>query len=99
MPSAPASVDFNSFKGQTLTYVYFTDGPDEQATKDMIAKFEAATGAKVNLQIVPFANLATSLQARLSAGNAPEVARVTDWHPYRASYREFRGNEGSDVFR
>jgi alpha-1,4-digalacturonate transport system substrate-binding protein len=94
-PSAPASVDFNSFKGQTLTYVYFTDGPDEQATKDMIAKFEAATGAKVNLQIVPFANLATSLQARLSAGNAPEVARVTDWHPYADKEVDFKQYFGS----
>lgn len=94
-PSAPASVDFNSFKGQTLTYVYFTDGPDEQATKDMIAKFEAATGAKVNLQIVPFANLATSLQARLSAGNAPEAARVTDWHPYADKEVDFKQYFGS----
>ncbi|MDQ4504614.1 extracellular solute-binding protein [Sinomonas sp. ASV322] len=95
-PSAPASVDFNSFKGQTLTYVYFTDGPDEQATKDAIAKFEAVTGAKVNLQIVPFANLATSLQARLSAGNAPEVARVADWHPYADKEVDFKQYFGSN---
>ncbi|WP_334172416.1 ABC transporter substrate-binding protein [Sinomonas sp.] len=94
-PSAPASVDFNSFKGQTLTYVYFTDGPDEQATKDAIARFETATGAKVNLQIVPFANLATSLQARLSAGNAPEVARVADWHPYADKEVDFKQYFGS----
>ena len=94
--TAPSSVDFNSFKGQTLTYVYFTDGPDEQATKDAIAKFEAATGAQVNLQIVPFANLATSLQARLSASNAPEVARVADWHPYADQEIDFKQYFGSN---
>jgi alpha-1,4-digalacturonate transport system substrate-binding protein len=92
---APASVDFNSFKGKTLTYVYFTDGPDEQATKAAIAKFESATGAKVNLQIVPFADLNSSLQARLSAGNAPEAARVADWHPYADQETDFKQVFGS----
>ena len=79
---APSSVDPKSFAGQTLTYVYFTDGPDEKATRTAIAAFESDTGAKVNLQIVPFADLEKSLQARLSGGDSPDVARVADWHPY-----------------
>jgi alpha-1,4-digalacturonate transport system substrate-binding protein len=94
--SGPKTVDFNSFKGKTLTYVYFTDGPDEQATRDAIAKFESATGAKVNLQILPFADLNTSLQARLSAGKAPEVARVADWHVYADEAVDFKQYFGSD---
>jgi alpha-1,4-digalacturonate transport system substrate-binding protein len=94
--SAPASVDFNSFKGKSLTYVYISDGPDEKATRDAIAKFEQETGAKVNLQIVPFADLNTSLQARLSAGNAPEVARVADWHPFADEAVDFKQYFGSD---
>ncbi len=95
-PSAPASVDFGSFKGKELTYVYFTDGPDEQATRDAIAKFENETGATVNLQIVPFANLNQSLQARVSAGNAPEVARVADWHPYQSQLLDLSKYFGAD---
>lgn len=84
-PSSPPSVgiDWSSFKGQTLTYVYFTDGPDEQATRTLIAGFEKETGATVDLQIVPFADLEASLQARLSAGDAPDAARVADINPYR----------------
>ncbi len=94
--SAPATVDFNSFKGKTLTYVYFTDGaPDEQATKTAVAAFEKETGATVNLQIVPFANLNQTLQARVSAGNAPEVARVADWHPYASQLVDFTQYFGS----
>lgn len=73
-PTAPdpskSDVDKN------LTYLYFTDGPDEQATRDLIAKFEEETGAKVTLEIVPFANLEQTLQARLSGNNAPDVARI-----------------------
>lgn len=68
----------------TLTYLYFTDGPDEQATRDLIAQFEEETGATVELEIVPFANLEQQLQARLSADNAPDVARLTNINPFRA---------------
>lgn len=94
--AAPASVDFDSFKGKSLTYVYFTDGPDEKATREAIARFEQETGAKVNLQIVPFANLNQSLQARVSAGNAPEVARVADWHPYESQLVDFAAYFGAE---
>ena len=67
-----------------ITYVYFTDGPDEQATRGLIADFEKQTGAQVDLQIVPFANLEQQLQARLSGGNAPDVARLSNIDPFRA---------------
>jgi alpha-1,4-digalacturonate transport system substrate-binding protein len=66
-----------------LTYVYFTDGPDEQATRTLIKQFEDKTGAKVDLQIVPFSGLEQQLQARLSGGNAPDVARLTNLTPFR----------------
>lgn len=62
---------------QELTYLYFTDGPDEQATRDLIAKFEKDKGAKINLEIVPYSNLEQTLQARLSGNNAPDVARLS----------------------
>jgi alpha-1,4-digalacturonate transport system substrate-binding protein len=74
----------NQAEDKKLTYVYFTDGPDEQATRSLIAEFEKETGAKVDLQIVPFANLEQQLQARLSGDNVPDVARLTDIEPFRA---------------
>ncbi|RVX38819.1 carbohydrate ABC transporter substrate-binding protein (CUT1 family) [Nonomuraea polychroma] len=69
---------------KTLTYLYFTDGPDEQATRNLIADYEKKSGVKVDLQIVPFDNLEQRLQARLSGGNAPDVARLTDISPFRS---------------
>lgn len=68
---------------QTLTYLYFTDGPDEQATRDLIARFEQETGATVNLELIPYANLEQTLQAWLSGGNPPDVARLTTLTPVR----------------
>ena len=97
-PNTPKNtkIDPASFKGKTLTYVYFTDGPDEQATRSLIAKFEQETGAKVNLQILPFDDLLNSLQARLSGGNAPEVARVQDVHPFRDDLVDLSAYFGKD---
>ncbi|MDN5725281.1 MAG: extracellular solute-binding protein, partial [Propionibacteriales bacterium] len=65
-----------------LTYVYFTDGPDEKATRDLIAQFEQKTGATVTMEIVPFAQIEQTLQARLSGGNAPDVARLANLQPF-----------------
>ena len=82
--NAPATgtMDWGSFKGKKITYLYFTDGPDEAATRAAIKEFEAKSGGTVDLQIIPYADLATSLQARLSGGNAPDVARVNEVTPY-----------------
>ncbi|MGH3715771.1 MAG: ABC transporter substrate-binding protein [Micromonosporaceae bacterium] len=89
----PGSTDF---KGKTMTYVYFTDGPDEQATRDRIAAFEKQTGAKVNLQVVPYADLEQSLQARLSGSDAPDVARLTNVHPFADDLVDLRDFLGKD---
>ena len=65
-----------------LTYVYFTDGPDEAATRTLITQFEQEKDAKVNLEVVPYANLEQTLQARLAGNNAPDVARVAGLGPW-----------------
>ncbi|HEX2174503.1 MAG TPA: extracellular solute-binding protein, partial [Nocardioidaceae bacterium] len=84
------TLDPARFKGKTLDYVYFTDGPDEQATRALVNKFEAETGARVNLQIVPFDTLEQTLQARVNGGDAPEVARVADWRPFADVLADFK---------
>ncbi|ONI88826.1 hypothetical protein ALI22I_17815 [Saccharothrix sp. ALI-22-I] len=88
-PSGPVAVDFGSFKGKRMTYLYFTDGPDLDATKAAIGRFEQETGATVELQVVPYAELQRSLQARITGDTVPEVARVQDWHPYAGELLDF----------
>lgn len=65
------------FAGLSLSYMYFTDGPDEQATRDLIAAFEDEYDVTVDLEVLPFADLVTAIQNRLSSGNGPDVARLT----------------------
>ncbi|ALG09268.1 extracellular solute-binding protein [Kibdelosporangium phytohabitans] len=76
---APGTTDSSGGNGSApnkLTYVYFTDGPDEQTTRALIKQFEQETGATVELQILPFAELEQQLQGRIASNNAPDVARV-----------------------
>ncbi|WP_353951444.1 extracellular solute-binding protein [Knoellia sp. S7-12] len=95
-PTASGSVDLSTFKGKTITYLYFTDGPDEAATRGLLKEFETKSGGKVDLQIVPFADLQQSLQARLSGGNAPDVARLADLAPFRGDLMDLSGVVGKD---
>lgn len=90
------SIDWDALEGKTLDYVYFTDGPDEAVTRELIAGFEEETGATVNLQILPFAELEQTLQARINSGSPPEVARVSDWLPYADSLIDVRSYLGED---
>lgn len=90
------NLDPSSFKGKTLDYVYFSDGPDIQATRSAVSRFEQETGARVNLQIVPFDSLEQTLQARINAGDAPEVARVDDWRPYADVLMDFKSYFGKN---
>ena len=89
-PGQPATTTDPAPGGQTadanapreLTYVYFTDGPDEAATRTLIEQFEQEHDATVNLEVVPYANLEQTLQARLAGNNAPDVARVSGLGPW-----------------
>lgn len=95
-PAPSGSVDLSSFKGKKITYLYFTDGPDEAATRSLLKEFESKTGGTVDLQIVPFADLQQSLQARLSGGNAPDVARLADLAPFKDELMDLSGVVGAD---
>lgn len=84
------------YAGETLNYVYFTDGPDEQATRDIIADFEEEYDVTVNLEVLPYADLITSVQARLSGGDAPDVVRLTSLTDFRLDLLDLRPYLGED---
>jgi alpha-1,4-digalacturonate transport system substrate-binding protein len=66
------------FAGQSITYLYFTNGPDLQATKTLIAKFDQQTGGTVTLDTVPYTDLDQEIQAQTSAGKPPAVVQTTE---------------------
>lgn len=84
------------YAGETLNYVYFTDGPDEEATREMIADFEAEYDVSVNLEVLPYADLVSSVQARLSGGDAPDVVRLTGLGEFLPDLLDLRPHLGED---
>jgi alpha-1,4-digalacturonate transport system substrate-binding protein len=75
----PTAAQLSAWKGKEITYYYYNDSQAElDTTKAQIADFEKLTGAKVKLDVIPYTSLDTQLQARLAAGNAPDVARLNN---------------------
>ncbi|MEX0152743.1 sugar ABC transporter substrate-binding protein [Microbacterium sp. LMI1-1-1.1] len=100
-PQEVQSMDPADFAGKTLTYMYFTDGPDEQATRDLVAQFEQQYDVTVDLEILPYADMVTSTLNRLSGGNAPDVARLTSLTDFRDDLLEldpYLGDDYADQF-
>lgn len=75
----PTAAQLTAWKGKEITYYFYNDSQAElDTTKAQIADFEKLTGAKVKLDVIPYTSLDTQLQARLAAGNAPDVARLNN---------------------
>ena len=75
----PTAAQLAAWKGKEITYYFYNDSQQElDTTKAQIANFEMLTGAKVKLDVIPFTSLDTQLQARLAAGNAPDVGRLNN---------------------
>jgi alpha-1,4-digalacturonate transport system substrate-binding protein len=96
---APGTTDSGGGNGSgpnRLTYVYFTDGPDEQTTRALIKQFEQETGATVDLQILPFSELEQQLQGRIASNNAPDVVRLHTLTGFRDVLLDLKG-AGQDI--
>lgn len=75
----PTAAQLAAWKGKEITYYFYNDSQAElDTTKAQIASFEKLTGAKVKLDVIPYPSLDTQLQARLAAGNVPDVARLNN---------------------
>lgn len=66
----------------TIRFVWFTDGPDKPAIEGLVAEYEEQNpNIDVDFSIVPYGELNQLLQTQATAGEAPDLARVTE--PYR----------------
>ncbi|MFF2371224.1 ABC transporter substrate-binding protein [Agromyces sp. NPDC058110] len=60
-----------------LTFTTWASESEEAAFKDLIGQFEAEhEGAKVKLNVVPYDQMFSNIDAQLSSGDAPDVFRV-----------------------
>ena len=81
-PAPAVSAAPAASENAVIRFTWFTDGPDRPAIEALVAAYMTANpSVKVELSIVPFAELNQLLVTQASAGQAPDVARVTE--PYR----------------
>jgi len=78
--AAPAEEPGKPFEGQTLTITSFLapgDGsPRGRALEQIVANFEAETGAKVEFSVIPWEQLDNQLILSVQADNAPDLSWV-----------------------
>ena len=75
-PTSAAPAQANA---PTLSFVWFTDGPDQQAIEELVKSYNGANSdTAIDLSIVPYKDLNQLLQTQATAGQAPDVARITD---------------------
>ena len=94
-------LDPKDFAGLSLEYVYFTDGPDEAATRELIKEFEDEYDVTVKLEILAYSDLVTSVQNRLSGGNPPDIVcltGVTDFREDLLILDPYLGDDYADEF-
>lgn len=69
--------------GGTLDFLWFTDGPDLAVMQKLVKQFEEEEGIDVNFLNIPYSQLEQVLQAQLTGGDPPDVARLTDLGVFR----------------
>lgn len=67
-----------------LHFMYYQDAAEASVMAPLITKFELANpGIMVELDVVPYANITNQLPAQVQAGQAPDIARITNFGAFR----------------
>lgn len=87
---SPSPISPEDLRGAEINYLSFTDGLEEQVTRDLITKFETETGARVNLSLVRPEEIGAIIEQRAAEGQPPHVARVLSVSPHRQRLSDLR---------
>lgn len=67
-----------------LHFMYYQDAAEASIMAPLVTKFQLANpGIMVELDVVPYANITNQLPAQVQAGQAPDMARITNFGAYR----------------
>jgi len=69
-----------------LHFMYYQDAAEASIMAPLVTKFQLANpGIIVELDVVPYANITNQLPAQVAAGQAPDMARITNFGAFRGS--------------
>lgn len=74
-----------------LHFMYYQDGAEASIMAPIITKFELANpGIMVELDVVPYTNITNQLPAQVQAGQAPDIARITNFGAFQGYLLDLR---------
>jgi alpha-1,4-digalacturonate transport system substrate-binding protein len=74
-----------------LRMLWYDDGQEGKVMRDLLDRYEARTpGIKVIMDTVPFKDIHDTLQRGVDAGQASDLARVTDLARFHGQYLDLR---------
>jgi alpha-1,4-digalacturonate transport system substrate-binding protein len=70
-----------------LRLVWYNDGNEGEVIRDLLDRFEAENpDIRIVIDTIPYADLHTTLQAQVEAGEAPDLARINDVARFHGQY-------------
>ncbi len=69
-----------------LTFRCYQDGNECDVYTDLLAQFTEETGIGVTVDVVPYTNVDEQLPIQVEAGEAPDMARITNFGIYQGEY-------------
>jgi alpha-1,4-digalacturonate transport system substrate-binding protein len=74
-----------------LRFMWYSDGVEGDVMRDLLDQFEAENpGITVVLDVVPYATVRDNLQTIVEAGEAPDMARITNFGGMAGFYLDLR---------
>ena len=74
-----------------LTFLWYNDGFEGDVMRELLDRFEEANPAiTVNMEVQPYATVRDQLRVQVEAGQAPDIARLTDFAGMRGFYLDIR---------
>ena len=68
-----------------LHFMYYQDAVEASIMAPLVTKFQLANpGIFVELDVVPYANITNQLPAQVQAGQAPDMARITNFGAFQS---------------
>ncbi|MGB7340320.1 MAG: extracellular solute-binding protein [Phototrophicaceae bacterium] len=69
-----------------VTFRCYQDGNECDVYADLLSRFTEDTGIAVNVDVVPYTNIDEQLPIQVEAGEAPDMARITNFGRYQGQY-------------
>jgi len=69
-----------------ITFLCYQDSVECDTYTDLLARFTEDTGIVVNVDVVPYVNIDEQLPIQVEAGEAPDIARITNFGIFAGEY-------------